>query len=413
MRTLGKFRISTVLRIIVAVIGTLLYAMTAHAQNPVPVKTCDLAKSPKEFDGKQVSVRGKLNVFFEDFTLATTECGTKQSVWLAFGGDVPGVVPSMTNDNFRRAGSDLKVDGISYKMRKDENFRRLYALIAAQRGGKPEYRVTATLIGTFLAGSEQKFPGGTTSFGGYGHLGCCSLLVITQVADVESVPKANLHLRGRVLKPNGQPAVGLIVTDDIQGGSPHESQQTRTDENGEFKFEISGQLLRIEDAAYRPLAVAVKPGGSAVQLKLEDAAKSDWRVPACGKEPEAGKRIGFSTKFVLPNSMQFELEEKRDPSTYFVYRRGADTSDARLFVSRFEAESNDWNIEATGLRGQRWVKDSAGVTIGLDSRSPGRNSERRRFVNFGPRESANYNAASRQEAVEWDRILDSACLSAN
>ncbi len=178
----------------------LLAASTTRAQEkPAEVSLCDLALHPKSFDRKTIRVRGTLDVNFEDFTLAIDNCGTQQQIWLAFGGDVPGIVASTANDNFRKPGTDLKVNGVSYGIAKDENFRKLYALIAARHGDKPTYRVTATLTGTFLAGEEIRVANGKTFLGGYGHLGCCSLLVITQVSNVESVPHADLNVRGIVL----------------------------------------------------------------------------------------------------------------------------------------------------------------------------------------------------------------------
>jgi len=83
-------------------------------QNPVGVSGCELARNPRDFDKKLIRVRSELNVYFEDFTLAIANCEVRQSIWLAFGGDVPGIVASTANDNFRRAGSNIKVNGVSY-----------------------------------------------------------------------------------------------------------------------------------------------------------------------------------------------------------------------------------------------------------------------------------------------------------
>ena len=125
-------------------------------ENPVEVSSCNLAKDPKNFDGKLIRVRAGLNVFFEDFTLEIMNCDSDQGIWLAFGGDVPGIVASTVNDEFRRSGSVVRVNGVSYGIKKDDEFHKLYALIASRHGDKPDYRVTATLTGTFLAGREGK-----------------------------------------------------------------------------------------------------------------------------------------------------------------------------------------------------------------------------------------------------------------
>ena len=187
-------------------------------ENAVAVSVCDLARNPKGYDGKTIQVRGTLSVHFEDFTLQTGSCKSGQLIWLAFGGDVPGIVASTANDNVRRPGSDLTVNGVAYGIKKDESFRKLYALIASRHGDKADYRVTATLTGTFLAGDEGKTATGVARYSGYGHLGCCSLLVITRVSEVDSAPAAKLDVKGIVAGPDGKPVEGLTVMDDVLGG---------------------------------------------------------------------------------------------------------------------------------------------------------------------------------------------------
>lgn len=108
-------------------------------------------------------------------------------------------------------------------------FWKLYALIAARHGEEPDYRATATLTGIFFGDDIRNSKGDVLLFGGYGHLGCCALLLITQVSDVESVPPANLDVHGVVIGSDGQPVEGLTVVDDVLGGSlPAAGQQLRT-----------------------------------------------------------------------------------------------------------------------------------------------------------------------------------------
>src|SRR5271157_500436 len=134
-------------------------ARPARAQTtPQEVSFCTLANDPKSFDGKMIRVRGTISDEFEDFTLFAEGCHTQQSIWLAFGGDVASNVISTVNDNFRKPGTELKVNGVSYGIEKDESFRRFYALIAARHGDKAAYRVTATLTGPFFAAGEEKLP---------------------------------------------------------------------------------------------------------------------------------------------------------------------------------------------------------------------------------------------------------------
>ena len=390
----------------------LLVATTARAQQtPVNVSVCDLAARPKSFDGKTIRVRGTLNVYFEDFTLSVRDCVTQQSLWLAFGGDVPGIVASTVNDTFRKPGVDLKVNGISYGIAKDDNFHKLYALIAARHGDKPSYLVTATLTGAFLAGEERQLPNGKSDSGGYGHLGCCSLLVITHVSDVESLPPANLDVHGILLGPDGKPAVGITIFDDVLGGSPPERQQSVTNKNGEFQFSNSGQLLRFENPNYRPLALPIEPGGPLIRIKLEDAKRSNWLVPACAEGASAG-RIGFSVLFQLPPTMKSSPLDNDDSHSLFIFPHGSSAPEAEFIISSGADQTDETvnSVNSTSSQ-QRWIKDFAGTIIGIDARGRFKSASYWRTATFFAHDSASYNLKRGKSAGLFDPVLDGACIA--
>jgi len=387
-----------------------LAAPQARSQESVTeVPFCDLAKNPKDFDGKKIRVRGTFSVHFEDFTLFSKDCKSADGPWLAFGGDVPGIVTSMVNDNGRQSGVDLNFRGVSYGIKKDENFRRLYALIAALRGNEPEYSVTATLTGTFFAKEKATADG---FVGGYGHLNCCSLFIITEVADVVSDPPANLNLRGTVSDEHGRPMLGLVVFDDVEGGSPPERQFATTDQEGHFQFSNSGQLLRLEDPRYRPLAVSVEPGGAPVHLKVEDAKRSDWTLPACTPVTGSARRVGFSLLLTLPSGFESKpFNGDENMPSYFVFHRGGSEHDPDLIISTEPtAKEQPFELGGSGGAEQRWVKDREGKTIGIDSV----NREGRYFhrvLALMTHDFAAYQVRSRSRARQLNQIIDSACLS--
>jgi len=400
---------------IVAFVGLVCVPRSVCAQeNPVDALGCEVARNPKAFDGKPIRVRGTLNVYFEDFSLGTGNCDTHQSIWLAFGGDVPGIVASTINDNFRKADADIQVNGVSYGIKKDENFRRFYALIAARHGNKPVYRVTATLTGTFFAGEERKLPNGLTHFGGYGHLGCCTLLVITQVSDVESVPPADLNVRGKVVGPDGMPVEGFVVFDDVLGGYPPVRQQSITNEKGEFEFSDSGQSLLLENPRYRPLALTVEPGGSPIRVRLEDAKQSDWVPPSCGQLADSAGRIGFSILFALPRTMEFKRFDQNDRGShsYFIFPRGGTEYDPELVIATTHSETPDEPDVSLDSQWSehRWIKDTAGIVIGVDSRGRSKNSKYWRTTFFGGHDTVTYSLRSGRQRKELDKIIDSACI---
>lgn len=377
----------------VALAGLLPVPQLVYAQeNPMEAPGCDLARNPKAFDGKLIRVRGTLNVHFEDFSLRIRNCDTEQGIWLAFGGDVPGIVTSMANDNVRKSGVDIKVNEVPYGIKKDENFRRLYALIAARHGDKPDYSVTAMLTGMFFAGEESRTAKGAVDFVGYGHLGCCALLVITQVSDVESVPLANLNVRGVLIGVDGKPVEGFTVFDDVLGGTPPERQKTVTNKQGEFAFSNSGQQLRFENPNYRPLALTVETGGASIRVRLQDAKHSDWVIPGCGEANTSG-RIGYSVLFALPKTMESSPFNTDDMQSVFIYPQGGERTSAELIISRSSDEIIDAADSLDSERfEERWVKDRVGnVFLGLDT--------------------ASYRLQLGKQPNELDQIIDSACIA--
>lgn len=388
------------------------HAASAQEHSAVDVSGCALARNPKTYDRELIRVRGTLNVEFEDFTLNLGSCNTDQSIWLAFGGDVPGIVASTINDNDRRPGADIKVDGVPLGIKKDDNFRKLYALITSRRGTKPRYGVTATLSGMFFAGQLTKFANGRRGFIGYGHLGCCSLLVITQVSNVESVPPANLEVSGVVMGPDKKPIAGTTIIDDTVGGSPPVRQTAVTDRRGEFLFSNSGQQLRIEDPQYRPMAITIEPGGAPVRIRLQDAKDSDWMIGACSQS-SSGRTVGFSVQFTLPKSMAASRLDKDDKDFLVVYPRGNDADRANIFISRRPHLAIDSAL-SIGARSndERWIKDASGKIIGIDAR--GRSTYHDvyfRSLSFSTGDVAGYSGVRAGTQLNIaNQILDSACM---
>jgi hypothetical protein len=161
------------------------------AQEPINVTVCDLITAPEKYSGKVIRVSSRVNLAFEDFSLAQPGCeDANPGVWLIYGGDAPTPTASTVNDLSRKPGSVIKVNGIPIPLVHDAALKffrqRLGALRDTPIGNRPcydcyFYRVTATLTGVFFAAKRDG-----QMFEGYGHLGCCHLLAIEQVADVSA-----------------------------------------------------------------------------------------------------------------------------------------------------------------------------------------------------------------------------------
>jgi hypothetical protein len=157
---------------------------------------CDLKLHPTNYDGQWVTVRGRVSFEFEDFSLYEPACNALHApgVWLTFGGDQDEIATYCCGGSTRKKGADIEVGGHRVPLTRDEAFREFLRVLQTQRLRRPDghecesdecyfFRpVTATITGLFLAGEE----GDEKAFPGYGHLGCCHLLVISKVADVSA-----------------------------------------------------------------------------------------------------------------------------------------------------------------------------------------------------------------------------------
>jgi hypothetical protein len=144
------------------------------------ISLCAVQADPALYDHKLIEVRGIVSHGFEDFTLSEPHCGQRAGIWLEYGGTVNSKTVYCCGV---RAGASrngvLVVEGISIPLMKDALFRRFDGRV--RTGG--EARFPARLVGRFFAGAKQRTTSG--SWGGYGHLGCCSLLVIQQVLPLD------------------------------------------------------------------------------------------------------------------------------------------------------------------------------------------------------------------------------------
>ena len=144
------------------------------------VSLCALQADPAAYNHKMIDVRAVVSHGFENFTLSDPRCERGWGIWLEYGGLVNSETVYCCGVKAGPRAKALVVEGIATRLIDDALFRRFDARVRSQ--GDVSFR--AHLIGRFFAGLKQRTPKGDF-FGGYGHLGCCSLLVIQQVLTVE------------------------------------------------------------------------------------------------------------------------------------------------------------------------------------------------------------------------------------
>ena len=196
----GSERNLAAMRVVLAVLACTFLSPAlgfAESQSVQDVTLCELRQHASEFNHKLVRVRGTADLAFETFVQYDPACkdANSTSVWLTFGGDVTDIAVYCCGDHSREPGRNIKIEGESVSLLKDPAFDQFYKLLRASRNRMPNgerctgdchlYSVTATLTGFFLAEKNTE-----KEHTGYGHLGCCSLLVIQQVTDLSAERRA-------------------------------------------------------------------------------------------------------------------------------------------------------------------------------------------------------------------------------
>jgi hypothetical protein len=169
---------------------------TAEPQDPEKVSVCQLKSDPAKYNHKLVEVTGFVSHGFEDFGLFEPTCESKGGIWLDYGGTKAsntmyccGVTPGHTRPQV------VSVENISIPLVDDIHFKEFDRMIQARY----DLIIHATIVGRFFSG--EKTPGEAFG-GGYGHMGCCMLMMIQQVISVDSHIRNDLDYRASADQPN-------------------------------------------------------------------------------------------------------------------------------------------------------------------------------------------------------------------
>jgi hypothetical protein len=163
-------------------VGALAATGQMRVEKPLKVEVCELQANPATYDHKLIEVTGVVSHGFEKFSLSDARCAQRLGVWLEYGGTArSGTVYCCGVTADRTRPEALVVEGISVPLIDDAIFRQFDTRIQSGR----ELVLHATLVGRFFAGRQERSGGGDVG-GGYGHLGCCSLLAIQQVLAIAS-----------------------------------------------------------------------------------------------------------------------------------------------------------------------------------------------------------------------------------
>jgi hypothetical protein len=148
---------------------------------PREVTYCDLARDPLAYNHEMVRITAFVTHGFEDFSISQPDCDAPPehfSVWVEYGGKAESntvyCCPDESGGSTR--SEPLIVEGVQIPLISDLMFQQFTELLKRE----PDTTVRVTAVGRFFSGKKQNF-GGPSFWGGFGHLGCCSLFVIKQL----------------------------------------------------------------------------------------------------------------------------------------------------------------------------------------------------------------------------------------
>ena len=157
------------------------------------VSVCQLKHDPPAYNHKLIEVTAFVSHDFEDFTIFDPTCPSWPDVWLEYGGtSKSGTMYCCGVSDDRNRTEELVVEKIAIPLNANAEFYKLDKLIQPPfRSGEHGSIVHATLVGRFFAGERQRFLK-DNPWGGYGHLGCCTLLAIQEIKSVDAQDRDDL-----------------------------------------------------------------------------------------------------------------------------------------------------------------------------------------------------------------------------
>lgn len=246
---------------------------------PEKVTLCELKKDPAAYNHKLIEVTAFVSHGFEDFTLFDPACSSWPRVWLEYGGtSKSGTMYCCGVTADRSRPKPLVVENIPVPLADDAQFREFDRLL--QR--RPDSVVRATIAGRFFAGEQVKYPKGTF-WGGYGHMGCCSLLAIQQVLSVDNQDRPDLDYGASADQPDiEKTGCGYRFLTDIRPlDALLKAQQAAEQVGGEWAFaeprrvasDSLARLLKVDENTITGLRQTRKAQGRFVY---------EWRPKAKG-----------------------------------------------------------------------------------------------------------------------------------
>jgi hypothetical protein len=249
-------------------------------EQPEHVTACQLMKEPARYNHKLVEVTSFVSHDFEDFTLFDPTCPSWPAIWLEYGGESKsGTMYCCGVTADRHRPKELVVEDIPVPLTENDEFRAFDKLIQPPfRSDRHGALVHSTLVGRFFAGRQIRYAK-AESWGGYGHMGCCSLLAIQEIRSVDPQDRDDLDYGASADQPDiGKKGCGYRDLTPLQPASDLMKAQREADFEGkEWQFEdpqrvASGAIARLANIDEQSIA------GIRMKRKSQGRIVYEWRV---------------------------------------------------------------------------------------------------------------------------------------
>jgi hypothetical protein len=191
--------------IFIAFVSILCFSGVVCCEEPEKVTVCQLKSDPSVFNHKLVQVNTFVSHDFEDFTLFDPTCESHLGIWLEYGGKSKSDTVYCCGPT---AGKDrpqeLTIEGMPISLVDNKRFEQFDKLIQPPfLSGNHGSIFRAKIVGRFFAGQGLDYGKGLVGVGGYGHMGCCSLLAIVEVKNVQPQNRNDLDYGASIDGPDG------------------------------------------------------------------------------------------------------------------------------------------------------------------------------------------------------------------
>lgn len=184
--------------------------------------------------------------------------------------------------------------------------------------------------------------------------------------------------------------------------------EVSSDANGVFHLPDHGRIIYFSQPERRPVTKILPLAATTVQVVMEDAATTLWKVPQCKAESDKA-RTGIAFKVLAPDDVQVKKGVRFDLDIYY-YGYQMPDGKFELMVnwqdSTSSHPSDETLLEAKEFTERVWA---AGERFGYDIRGERHDGKVWRFVSY--RWGAiSYQGNSREAAKVFDKMIDGMCF---